>query len=281
MIDLPDELILLLLEKIDGNSLLRCRKTCRLLYRISLDRILLLKFNGIITTEDENGILLPEEVMNNRDLFTTVIEDGRWRRMINNLIKRQFRSFETLMPDNGVQSFLIIYIIYDATWSDAWNVIRCGTWKPDGIDEDIIIKAVQNDSIYTIQNSWHGARDIAWRAIEHIALNIALRTWNAVWNTIKYTQWSNEAISIIRNIIVAEFDPTIIGERARYVTEYIYMTRIIHNITNMWDMIYHHFDGFELTGIVQPFWNRPFLQHNTYAMEYKRLFSAGENELQL
>jgi hypothetical protein len=75
MIDLPDELILLLLEKVNNDSLLRCRKTCRLLCRISLDRILLTKIGGIATSD---GILLQEEVIHNRELFATVIEDGRW-----------------------------------------------------------------------------------------------------------------------------------------------------------------------------------------------------------
>jgi hypothetical protein len=40
MILLCDELILLLLKELDNPSLIRCRKTCRLLYKISLDHTL-------------------------------------------------------------------------------------------------------------------------------------------------------------------------------------------------------------------------------------------------
>jgi hypothetical protein len=269
MIDLPDELILLLLEKIgDGNSLLRCRKTCLLLYRISLDRILLLKFNGITTTGD--GLLLPEEVMNNNKLFTTVIEDGRWRRMIDNLARSRFRLFETLMPDNGVQSFLTMTIINDA----AQCVARDAAY-------DAICNVNWHDALDTapdaaLDAAWDVARDIALDAAWDATNNIVpswINTWQAALGTALRNRYTFDEIKdIIKNIITGESNPIIMGKRAWYVAEYLYLTRMIHDDT--WKTVYHLLDEVELPETIPPFWDSPTLQGNTHAMEYKRLFSA-------
>jgi hypothetical protein len=266
MIDLPDELILLLLEKVgDGDSLLRCRKTCRLLYRISLDRILLLKFNGIITAEDR--LLLPEEVMNDSELFTTVIEDGRWKRMIDNLVRRRFRLFDTLMPDNGVQSFLTVGIIDNITRSAAWGIAH--------------ISAAQR--AWDVYSAWHIAQNAAWYAafiaewnaaclvVLSCSQNITQRTVESAPCNVAPT---SEIKNIIKDIIMGESNPEIMGEKAWYAAEYLYLAKTIHSDT--WNTVYRLFDGLELPETIPPFWADPDLQNNTHIMEYKRLFSIGK-----
>jgi hypothetical protein len=263
MIDLPDELILLLLEKIgDGNSLLRCRKACRLLYRISLDRILLRRFNGIIA-EDENGLLLPEEVMNNRDLFTTVIEDGRWRRMIDNLARSRFRLFETLMPDNGVQSFLTMTIINDAARYVARDAAHNAVWDVDYDSWDNAWDDIMNTALDTATYAaWNTINDIvAWSD-----------SWDAAARCSRYT--FDEVKDIIKNIITGESNPTIMEKRSWYVGEYLYLIKTIHDDT--WNTVYHLLDEVDLPETIPPFGNSPTLQDNIHIMEYKRLFSVLE-----
>jgi hypothetical protein len=279
MIDLPDELILLLLEKIDdGTSLLRCRKACRLLYRISFDRLLLLaNFN---TISNGGELLLVEEVINNRELFTTVVEDGRWKQMIDNLVKRQFRIAEALMPDNGVQSLLTVIVIDNASWSAARDAALDAAWDAARSAAQDAAWDAARDAFW--DTNWYASWYAAWYASRDAARSVA---WNAARDAARDVSWdawvaqkeSVKVIDTIKNIITGESNSTTMGERAWCVAEYLYLTMDISH-DDIWQKIYHLFDGMEPPEKIQPFWDDPALQGNAHAMEYKRLFSTGKKE---
>jgi hypothetical protein len=258
MIDFPDELILLLLEKIDDvNSLLRCRKACRLLYRISLDRLLL---SANFNTISNNGeLLLVEEVINNSELFTTVVKDGRWRQLIDSLVRRQFRLFEKLMPDNEVQSLLTVIVIDNIAWSAAWKAARSAA-------RDAAWEAAWNAARHSAWNAArHSAWNASWSAARNAARNATLDSCDAAWDAAQNVV----VIDTIKNIITGKSSPTTLGERAWYVAEYLYLIKMIHD--DIWQNVYHCFDGVELPEKIPPFWASPDLQGNVHAMEYKRL----------
>jgi hypothetical protein len=259
MNDLPDELMLLLLEKIcDGNSLLRCRKACRLLHRISFDRILLSKFN-IICNNDQ--WLLAEEVMRDKMLFAIVIKDGRWKRMIDVLVKRRFQMLKTLMPDNKFQSLFTVCIIDNtdprarwATQEDTWKILQYAAGT-----------IYDNQRLSIWNTMWSGA----WSAARSIVLGVA-----------RDIMFRSSVRDITRNIS-SEMTAISQGhslsrqnrrEQEIHIAEYLLLLELKYDINN-WNKIYQCFDGLTFPEI-QPFWDDQSLQGNVRLAEYKWLFSC-------
>jgi hypothetical protein len=261
LISLCDELLLMLLEGLDSLSLLKCRQTGRLLYRISFDRILLSKLNAIeFCNNGERELLLYEQV-----IMDSIVNDKDidWKWLMDIIVKRKFQQVERLMPDNSFQSFLTVkYLLISIPWNTIYRIFHDPNYK-------VFFHALKSiGSNSDLALTIYATFVVIWDALKEFN--------DADILNLKAEQFSNPMISNFLSCVIYQcrkkgFDIPSTANKMWAITAYMVSNAIDYNRDD-WDAVYHRFDKFSLPDRVPSFWAISSLENNVSAAEYKRLF---------